>query len=416
MDDYTLTLSDDGKILKEFSRVVSNGFSVTVNIPRYVEIPKSVIKIEENAFKDASTIEYINVPDTIEIIGDGAFDGCSRLEKFYIPSSLKKIGKWVFDGCSSLKKISVIDNNNFEDEDGILFDKEKKTIICFPAGKKDETYSIPKSVSIIAEYAFSGCKSLKSIDIPNSIRKISNCAFLGCSSLNSVDLPNSITEIGNWAFVDCTSLKSIDIPKSVTRIGKFALCGCSSLKTIYLPVDMAEIGEGSFANCQNLDKIIVDSMNANFCTENHILYNKNKESILCYPSGKTESSFNIPSSVKEVGNCAFSCCSSLKSIIIPNSVSVIGQYAFENCNSIKSIKIPNSVSKIGKGAFGGCLELIEIHFYETNPDNIEIEESAFSEEQFKSVILFIPNGTRRDYRHHKIFSKFNNIEIEFNPI
>ena len=98
-------------------------------------------------------------------------------------------------------------NQNYASIDGILYNKEITTLICYPGGKTSIT--IPNSVTSIGEVAFSGCKSLTSITIPNSVTSIKKEAFKGCSSLTSISLPNSVTSIGNEAFQFCWNLTSI---------------------------------------------------------------------------------------------------------------------------------------------------------------------------------------------------------------
>ena len=71
-------------------------------------------------------------------------------------------------------------------------------------------------------------------------------------------------------------------------------------------------------------------------------------------------SINIPNSVTRIGDSAFSGCTSLASIDIPNSVTDIGNFAFSGCTSLASIDIPNSVTSIGFSAFSGCTSLASI--------------------------------------------------------
>ena len=265
--------------------------------------------------------------------------------------------------------------------------EDGKTII----GVKDKNVTlitIPKSITSIGDSAFSGCSSLQSIDIPNSVTTIGNGAFSDCSSLQSINItkgnkhyesidgilfskdltcilklpegkkleeytiPNSVTTIGKGAFDRCSSLQSIDIPNSVTTIGNLAFRGCSSLQSI-----------------------------------------------------------DIPNSVTTIGYDAFFGCSSLQSIDIPNSVTTIGNWAFSGCSSLQSIDIPNSVTTIGNGAFYDCSSLQSIHLHWTNLLDIKISDTAlrYCTEDYT---LYIPPGTRWEYRHHSIWGNFKNIEIE----
>ena len=93
--------------------------------------------------------------------------------------------------------------------------------------------TIPDSVTLIGNYAFRNCTSLKSVTIGNSVTSIGNEAFYDCTSLTSVTIPNSVTEIRRYAFYGCTSLTSVTIGNSVTSIGYYAFYNCSSLKEVY---------------------------------------------------------------------------------------------------------------------------------------------------------------------------------------
>ncbi|ELP89708.1 hypothetical protein EIN_454480 [Entamoeba invadens IP1] len=66
---------------------------------------------------------------------------------------------------------------------------------------------------------------------------------------------------------------------------------------------------------------------------------------------------NIPSSVTSIGNCCFSGCSSLSSIVIPYSVKSISDFCFNQCSNLSSINILSSVTSIGNGCFIECSRL-----------------------------------------------------------
>ena len=70
---------------------------------------------------------------------------------------------------------------NFIFEDGVLFNKDKSTIISF-RDKDMTSYVIPDYVTSIGGDAFSGCESLTSLVIPDCVVTIGHGAFRGCSS------------------------------------------------------------------------------------------------------------------------------------------------------------------------------------------------------------------------------------------
>ncbi|GAB1224293.1 hypothetical protein ENUP19_0187G0005 [Entamoeba nuttalli] len=74
-----------------------------------------------------------------------------------------------------------------------------------------------------------------------------------------------------------------------------------------------------------------------------------------------EIEIKIPTSVSEIGNELFKCCSSLRTINIPSSVIELGDGCFKECTSLTSITIPTSVSEIGKYCFYECTSLKSIN-------------------------------------------------------
>ena len=131
-----------------------------------------------------------------------------------------------------------------------------KTVIATVG--KPATVTIPDSVTMIEESAFSGCTSLTSVTIGNSVTTIGEGTFFGCTSLTSVTIPNSVTTIGDSAFSGCTSLTSITIPNSVIAIGDSAFRGCTSLTSITIPNGVTTIGKSVFHKCTSLQLVIYD--------------------------------------------------------------------------------------------------------------------------------------------------------------
>ena len=202
------------------------GNAATLDIPAQIQdLP--VTAIGNNAFSEMevfsrSSLASITIPSSVTEIGNSAFFYCSRLTSITIPSSVRSIGDWAFFGCGSLTSITV-DNRNpsYASIDGVLFDKNIRTIISYPAGKTARTYAIPSSVTEIGIGAFDWCSSLRGVTIPSSVTSIGGQAFSYCSSLTSITIPSSVTRIGERAFSDCSSLTSVTLSRR-TQVGEYA--------------------------------------------------------------------------------------------------------------------------------------------------------------------------------------------------
>lgn len=67
---------------------------------------------------------------------------------------------------------------------------------------------------------------------------------------------------------------------------------------------------------------------------------------------------------------------------------------------------------IGNFAFYNCSALQSINIRITDFENVNISEDVFDEINTDNCVLYVPAGTRWAYRHHPVFGKFKNIEIE----
>jgi hypothetical protein len=346
-----------------------------------ITIPSSITIINPYTFYNCNNLTNITIPSSVTTIEYSAFSRCSKLTNITIPSSVSKIGTETFKDCSSLTNINVDNNNaNFSSLDGVLFDKNKQTIICYPSGKKENTYTIPSTVINIGYGAFYNCSSLTNITIPSTVTNIASHAFYNCSSLTNITIPSTVTNIGSSAFSFCNGLTNIIIPSSVkiidshafsycdnltnitisssvTTIGDNAFSRCKKLTNITIPSSVTKIGLSVFENCNSLINIYVDNNNANFSSLEGVLFDKNKQTIICYPSGKKENAYTIPSTVINIASHAFYYCSSLTNITIPSTVTNIGSYAFSFCDGLTNIIIPSSVKTIDSYAFSYCKNL-----------------------------------------------------------
>ncbi len=285
--------------------------------------------------------------------GYGLFSNCDALTCVRIPETLTDIEDGVFDRCKSLAALDVASNNpKYTSEDGILFSKDKTTLLRCPAAKS--TVSIPHSTTTIGSSAFSNCTLLKQVTIPNRVTSIEPDAFDGCA-LTSVTIPGSVKSIGDSAFHNCDRLETVVLENGVEIIGQWAFRDCDRLTEFSLPDTISEVGRYAFGENKRLLSIDVSSNNAKFSSIDGVLYNKDQTTVVQCPGAKRE--VILPETVTTIGCYAFRDCDQMRTVTIPNGVETIEAWAFYDCDNLTSIVLPNSVKNVGSGAFSCCLSL-----------------------------------------------------------
>lgn len=306
------------------------------------------------------------------------------------------IGIQAFKNCSGLTQLV-----NFE----FLHNMHRINDEVFNAcGAINHPIIIPSNVISIGESAFKGCIDSTGIDIQNSfaLRTIGVSAFEGCinasgslSFSSAIGAIASVEYISDRAFYGCESLTDhLYFPKGMKYIGVSAFANCSSLNgTIVFPINpnFTVIQELAFAGCNNLTGISTNTGNGTslqYLASYGPTLAGNVPNGLIVPPNVTRIGkkaflncskfagelFLQTSSVQDIGESAFSGCTSFTSLVLPN-ISVINNETFKGCTGIKQLTIPSTVTKILDGAFSGCNKIENIPNLE-NVNYIGIE--AFS--------------------------------------
>lgn len=256
-----------------------------------------------------------------------------------------------------------------------------------------------------------------------------NGVFEDCTDLTSVAIPSSVRVIGCNAFAYCTSLKEIIIPEGVDEIGCDAFWGCSSLVSITIPKTVKilaseedalydELYDETFGKCISLESIVVDSDNEYFTSVDGVLFTKDMETLLQYPSGKKDKHYVVPEGVEEIGESAFYYCKNLEAIVIPEGMMYIGDWAFEECRSLVSVNIPASIEEIGTMGeiyvFSGCKVLEMINVAEDNENYVSVDGVLFTADMTK-LILYPPAKKNANYDVPDDVESIGTYAFEDNP-
>ncbi len=331
-----------------------------------ISIPKSVTQMGSSVFSECTSLTNAVLSDSITKIDDNTFSDCVALKSIDIPGSVTEIGMEAFSGCTELAEINIPDgviNIHWGAFDNTAWYNSQPDGLIY-AGKVAYHYKgeMPENTSIelkadtkgIAENAFDNrCQGLTNITIPDSVE------YVGFTALESTawyeaqpdgllyvgkvayrykgkipDNTNLViregTEtIGEQAFAFgkdvCMGLTSIEIPESVTYIGDNVFEHCWSLESVTIPKSVNKISNEAFYDCTLLTEINVDKDNPYYSSENGVLFNKDKSTLIRCPQGKN-GTYTIPDSVTEIGNCAFYDCG--MEVVIPETVTDIAGNAF----------------------------------------------------------------------------------------
>ena len=338
------------------------------------KIPATVTKIGKLAFFGCTELEALSFAENGKTLAfeEDVFSGCSSLASVHIPANVSEL-PGIFNGCASLESITVdATSPYFESEDGVVFNKGKTEILFFPQGKTG-VYTLPSTVTVIANGVFSSVSGVSKLVLPNTLTSIGDDAFSYSSIGEIVFTGTEYAEelhIGDRAFELTQALKTLVLPAHTKTLGMNAFYG-SVIQNLTLNNGLESIGDYAFASTYFLYELTIPGSVKSIGD-----YCFNLSSIM---------DITLSDGVKEIGNYAFAELSYLNSITIPASVTKIGNYAFSTPNlssvsfapssnletigayafhkaKIASVTIPKSVTAIGAYAFYYCTALESVTF------------------------------------------------------
>lgn len=316
--------------------------------------------LPNDLFSGCTKLSEITLPETVKRVGDRAFKDCYALESVELPESLAEIGDSCFNSCLSLSSVT-----------GGAVTKIGSS--AFEACRKLSNIVFAQSCETLGRAAFKGCESILLINL-KELTRVEEETFAGCTNLQST-LFNKLEFIGASAFASCQSLESFSIISSLNQIENGAFASCQSLYMFTGDNDAYSCLDGVLYNyqksaiicyplCKNdenftilssvlniyddglmlnpyLKNITVDPLNPSFSDESGVLFNQDKTTLICYPSGHEQGSgsYRTPEEVTKIGDKAFY-AAKLSSLTITNNVEYIGESALAGVENLSSLTLP----------------------------------------------------------------------------
>lgn len=138
-------------------------------IPEYSPFGEKVVGIGNYAFRNCKFVNCVELNENIKFVGAYAFYG-TGLVNVNIPADMEQIGDYAFCNCLALENITVDASNSlYADIDGVLYNKDYSTLICYPTGKNENEISLPSETEEIKTMAFYNCDMLKIVNYNGSL-------------------------------------------------------------------------------------------------------------------------------------------------------------------------------------------------------------------------------------------------------
>lgn len=382
-----------------------------------ITLPDSVETIGSNAFA-SSGIQTVVLPANLKRIEANTFSNCSSLKEIVIPDSVTYIGTQAFSYCSSLititmsEQISHVGSSAFyntrwleRQPEGTALYLGKALIGYKGTWPANTAVQVAEGTRVIADSAFYNCTNLYGVTMPDSLVEIGQYAFGECKNIRgTVVVPEGITHLYTYTFYNCQKMTSLVLPSTLTHIeGSYTIWNCNGLNELVLPDGMVYIGASTIGlvNLEKLTMPVSVEYNINAFQGLRSLkqvvltkgtgimpdYTATYKYTPWYLAKANGLAVTLEEGITNVSAYAFYDCYSagISEITIPSTVTEIGECAFNGCSNMTSVTFVGDAPAIGTEAFS----LVEANVY------YDIEKSGWTEEvkqNYGGTLTWIPYG------------------------
>ena len=416
-------------------KVVSSTKSGTLTIPESVLDENNQYTFKVTAIGSAGTytnVTAVNLPSTLKTINTNAFSN-SQITTINIPAGTDDIKDGAFAQIENLTAITVdAGNPKYTAEDGVLYETNSgnKYLKAYPVAKTGTTFTVPSGVYGVSTNGFQLAKNLTTINLPASIQDLPASAeangFTSAKKLTAIKvdpantnfkdedgvvltkdgktllaypfarhgvvdpayngplvtmhpgevytIPASVETISKGAFAQVSEITAVKL-NNVKKISAGAFYSVRNLRDVELGASVETIEDGAITGSPDFTRFAVDSNNPNYTADAEgIIYTKNKEELVLYPSGRAGEYSTLPttkkirkrafyyaqkvtkvnfnSALENIDNDAFQVTTALKEITFaaPSSLNRIGTWVFY-MSGLTKLELPASLKEIGSTAF-----------------------------------------------------------------
>ena len=416
-------------------QVVSSTVSGTLTIPQSVKDLNNQYTFQVTAIGSAGTytnVTAVNLPSTLKTIKTNAFSK-SQITTINIPAGTDDIYDGAFAQIENLTAITVdAGNSKYTAEDGILYEDKSgnKYLKAYPVAKAGTTFTVPSGVYGVSTNGFQLAKNLTTINLPASIQDLPTSAeangFTSAKKLTAIKvdpantnfkdedgvvltqdgktlvaypfarhgvvdpayngplvtmhpgevytIPASVETIAKGAFAQVSEITAVKL-NNVKKISAGAFYSVRNLRDVELGASVETIEDGAITGSPDFTRFAVDSNNPNYTADAEgIIYTKNKEELVLYPSGRAGEYSTLPttkkirkrafyyaqkvtkvnfnSALEDIDNDAFQVTTALNEITFaaPSSLKRIGTWVFY-MSGLTKLELPASLKEIGSTAF-----------------------------------------------------------------
>jgi len=258
----------------------------------------------------------------------------------------------------------------------------------------DFSYSVENGAATVTGYSGPGGNIIvPSVLGGNPVRALGESLFRNLGSISGVVIPQGVKILGPRVFYGCVNLASVNLPAGLESIGDEVFQTCRSLSTVSIPSSVNSIGSNTFYDCPGLKAIEVESGNADFKSQNGVLYNRDVTRLIACPGG-FDGTLTIPATVTELANYSFAYCHKLTELVISDSVQSVNYWVFRSCTALSRVTLPKNIVYLGSQAFQGCTALKEVIISPENQNYTVHEKLVYTRDM--SVLVFCPAGLTGD--------------------